>query len=67
MGVFALVGCGYRSFSMSTARIGAIKDLLRRLDSGAVGQCIQDLATRGDADVPSEITTLARRFEITLE
>ncbi len=62
LGAIALVGCGFRTFSVSAARIAQIKAILDAVDVGLVEQRIQALARRPGGSVRDEIADLAREF-----
>lgn len=64
LGAIALIGCGFRSFSMSAARIPGIARVLRALDVGQVEARIQELAARPGGSLREEIAALARDFGI---
>ncbi|HMB77796.1 MAG TPA: putative PEP-binding protein, partial [Kiloniellaceae bacterium] len=64
LGFIALLGCGYRSFSMNAANIAQIKQILSRLDLTLVEHCIQDLAAHQDGELDDAIAAIAADFGI---
>lgn len=66
LGVIALVGCGFRSLSMSAARIAQIQGVIRRLDVEVVEGRIQTLSRHPGGSVRDEIADLARDLGVSL-
>ena len=62
LGVLALVGCGYRSFSMSSAQIPAIKSVIRALDVGILRERIQALSQLPTGTLRDQLAATARDF-----
>ncbi len=64
LGAVALVGCGYRAFSMSAARVAPIEAVLRALDVGIVEARIQALAAEPGGSLRDRVAELARDFGV---
>ncbi len=62
-GVTALVGCGYRAFSVSAAQVPRIKAVLSALDVAAVERQIQAFSKRQGGSLRDEIAALAGAFD----
>ncbi len=62
LGAIALVGCGFRTFSMGAARLTQIKSVLRALDVAVVEERVQALSQYLGGNVRGEIVDLAREF-----
>ena len=60
LGLLALVGCGFRAFSMSAVHIAHIKAVICSLDVGVVEERIQALSRLQAGSVRKEIEMLAR-------
>ena len=60
MGMVALLGCGFRAFSMSPARVPEIKSAIRALDVATVERRVRDLSQIEAGSVRDEIAALLR-------
>jgi phosphotransferase system enzyme I (PtsP) len=64
LGAIALIGCGFRAFSMDSTRIAEIKSVVRAADVAAVENRIADLAKHGRGPVRNDIADLALELDI---
>ena len=66
LGAIALIGCGFRAFSMDSMRIAQIKSVIRAVDMAMVEDRISNLAKRAGGSVRNDIADLARAWDIAL-
>ena len=66
LGVIALIGCGFRSFSMDCTRIAEIKSVIRAVDVPTAEQRTGALAERSSGIIRDDLAALAREFGIEL-
>jgi phosphotransferase system enzyme I (PtsP) len=62
----ALIGLGYRGFSMSAASIGPVKAMLRALDAGRLGEEMARMlaAPEGAINLRPQLAAFAAEFKV---
>lgn len=64
LGVMALIGCGFRAFSMGGARIAQIKSAIRSVDVAVIEETVSALSERSGGTIRDEMTDLALEWGI---
>ena len=64
LGAIALIGCGFRAFSMNSSQITQIRSLIHALDVAKVEEKIDALSAQSSGNIRAPITALAKEFGI---
>jgi signal transduction protein with GAF and PtsI domain len=64
--VIALIGCGFRAFSMDSMRIAQIKSVIRSVDVAVVEERVSALSKRLGGTIRDDLTDLALELGVEL-
>ena len=64
LGAIALIGCGFRAFSMNSSQITQIRSFIHALDVAKVEEKIDALSAQSSGNIRAPITALAKEFGI---